>query len=105
MISWHFVTSELIAKKESVPFSSFTIFRLYSPSPCRTKGSESKIYYIYKQFRRALKIKALLRVQILVDFLGGEGSRNDLLTFYYVNLSSGPKIPKGNFSLELIFTM
>ena len=34
-------------------------------------------------------------MQILVDFLGGEGSRNDLLTFYKVNFRSGPKIPKG----------
>ena len=33
-------------------------------------------------FRRALKTKAPLRVQILVDFLGGGVSRNDLLTFY-----------------------
>ena len=29
---------------------------------------------------------------------------NDCLTFYKVNISSGPKILKGNFSLELIFT-
>ena len=29
---------------------------------------------------------------------------NDCLTFYNVSISSGPKIPKGNFGLELIFT-
>ena len=30
--------------------------------------------------------------------------RGDKLTFYSVNINSGPKIPKGNFGLELIFT-
>ena len=35
--------------------------------------------------------------------LGGKGSRNDRLTLNKVNISSGPKIPKGNFGPELIF--
>ena len=43
--------------------------------------------------------------QHLADFLGGgEGSRNDCLTFYKVNINSGLKIPKGNFGPELIFS-
>ena len=32
--------------------------------------------------RRVLKTKAPIRVQILVDFFGGEGSWNDQMTFY-----------------------
>ena len=34
----------------------------------------------------------------------GKGSRSDRLTFQKVNINSGLKIPKGNFSLEQIFT-
>ena len=51
--------------------------------------------------RRAIKTKSPLKEQICLSFFrGGEWSRCDRLTFYYVNINSGPKIPKGNFGLE-----
>ena len=39
------------------------------------------------------------KLKLNSDFRG-EGSRNGLMTLYEVNLSSGLKIPKGNFSLK-----
>ena len=50
-------------------------------------------------------IRCAVKTKTLHSLFRGEGSRNDVLTFYKVNLSSGPKIPKEKFDLELIFTM
>ena len=54
--------------------------------------------------RRAIKTKSPLKEQICLSFFRGEWSRCDRLTFYEVNINSGPKIPKGNFGVEQMFT-
>ena len=48
----------------------------------RKEGRKDTHSTLYIQIRRVLKTKALLRVQILVEFLRFEQSWNDLMTFY-----------------------
>ena len=53
---------------------------------------------------RVLGVPSKLKLRSVSKFayLFEGGSLSDRLTFYQVNINYGPKIPKGNFSLELI---